>query len=108
MTKTIDEHHSSLLGKNVLVLSSHDFYSGVLLSVSAFDEFSLPVYNVIDSRGEVIQVVGVIVPKKQSIVNRIESLMKLDLKLLHDVAKPYIFEPYSFETFFDKLSHKRN
>ena len=108
MTKTINEHHSSLLGKNVLVLSSHDFYSGVLLSVSAFDELSLPVYDVVDSRGKVIHVVGVLVPRTQSILERIESLMHLDLKLLRDVTTPYIFTPYTFETFFDKMSHDKH
>ena len=108
MTKKIDDHHASLLGKDVLVLSAHDFYSGVLISVSPFDERSLPVYDVINTRGEVIHVVGVVVPKIQSLVDRIESLWHLDLDILRDVVTPYIFEPYTFETFFDKMSHDKH
>ena len=108
MTTTINEHHASLLGQNVLVLSSHDFYSGVLMGVSAFDELSPPVYDVVNSRGEVIHVVGVLVPKTQSILERIESLMHLDLTLLREVTAPYIFAPYTFETFFDKMSQDKH
>ncbi len=103
----IDVHHSELMGKNVLVLSSHDFYSGVLLRVSPFSEFNLPVYDIVDSRSEITSVVGIIVPRIPKIIKCIESLKKLDFNLLRQITAPYIFEPYTFETFFDKTAYQR-